>query len=410
MKNLLSTCLLFISMAIWSQQFSVRFYGNGPSDIDRIKIPLDNPPKPVDIGYDFTIEFWMKANPGENVANVCDGTQWYFSNIIVDRDVDGPGDYGDYGIGIGNRHIMVGVERLNNGPAGVCGSTIVDDGIWHHIAVTRKASNGEIKLFVDGILDGVLATSSAMGDISYRDNRPTSQSNSDPFLVLGAEKHDYPGSLYYSGWIDELRVSNVIRYIGNFSVPQEPFSVDPQTMALYHFNTGTGLDIWDVLNLSNGVMKPGGSPVGPVWSPETPFNCNHVVTTTNNSGAGSLRRAILCAENSHTITFDPILSGQTITLDNKIVIDRDIQIHNNLPQVVYLEANNDTSIEILNGKSVSIKNLQITTTHSSLPALKNAGITHLDNCIIKRNMATGSSVLINTGSLTYTGNNQISPD
>ena len=346
------TIIILIQCYLGSgQQSSIRFYGNGASDIDRIKIPIDNPPKPVDVGGDFTIEFWMKANAGDNIATVCDASQWYFSNIMVDRDVDGPGDYGDYSIGLGNRKLMVGVERLNNGPQGVCGNTIVDNGMWHHIAVTRKASNGEIRLFVDGLLDGSLSSSSAIGDISYRDNRPTAQPNSDPYLVLGAEKHDYPGSLYYNGWIDEFRISNVIRYTSNFSVPQDPFAVDAQTLALYHFNTGSGTLVLDALNQSNGIMKLGGSPVGPVWSNDTPFDCNQVVSNTNNSGAGSLRRAILCAENGQIITFDPLLSGQNITITSKLIIDRNISILNQNIMPVTISAVNDAALEVLSANT-----------------------------------------------------------
>ena len=55
-----------------------------------------------------------------------------------------------------------------------------------------------------GLLDGSLSSSSAIGDISYRDNRPTVKPNSDPYLVLGAKNTTTPGSLYYNGWIDEF--------------------------------------------------------------------------------------------------------------------------------------------------------------------------------------------------------------
>lgn len=409
MRIVVSILFFFQCYIVSGQQNSIRFYGNGATDIDRIKIPIDNPPKPVDVGGDFTIEFWMKANAGENTASVCDASQWYFSNIIVDRDVDGPGDYGDYGIGLGNRKLMVGIERLSNGPQGVCGNTIVDNGMWHHIAVTRKASSGEIKLFIDGVLDGNLASSSATGDISYRDNRPTSQPNSDPYLVLGAEKHDYPGSLYYKGWMDELRISNVIRYTSNFSVPQDPFAADPQTMALYHFNTGSGTLVPDALNQSNGVMKLGGSPVGPIWSNDTPFDCNQVVSNTNNSGAGSLRRAILCAENGQVITFDPLISGQTITLTNKLVIDRNLSILNQNTLPVAIAALNDAALEVMNTNSLVVKNIHFTTSHVSLPAVKNNGTLQLENCIVKRNIASAAPVLVNAGNISYIGTNVISP-
>ena len=55
-----------------SQEYSLKFLGTnnnneGPPDVDRVKIPLDNPNRPVDVGEsDFTVEFWLKANPGDN--------------------------------------------------------------------------------------------------------------------------------------------------------------------------------------------------------------------------------------------------------------------------------------------------------------------------------------------------------
>ena len=58
--------------------------------------------------------------------------------------------------------------------------------------------------------------------------------NSDPFLVIGAEKYDAgPAYPSYSGWIDEVRISDVLRYSTRFT-PWWPLP-DAHTMALYHF-------------------------------------------------------------------------------------------------------------------------------------------------------------------------------
>ena len=38
-----------------------------------MKIPLDAPARPVDVGLDFTIEFWLKANYAENNGTVSTG-------------------------------------------------------------------------------------------------------------------------------------------------------------------------------------------------------------------------------------------------------------------------------------------------------------------------------------------------
>lgn len=50
------------------------------------------------------------------------------------------------------------------------------------------------------------------------------------------------------------------------------------------------------------------------------------VTNTNDSGAGSLRQAILDAVSGDTIIFDPALAGQTITLASNLIINKDLTI------------------------------------------------------------------------------------
>ena len=66
-----------------------------------------------------------------------------------------------------------------------------------------------------------------------------------------------------------------------------------------------------------------------------------VVTTANDSGDGSLRQAIADAPAGSTLTFDPLLSGQTITLDgNELLIDKDLTIDASaLPEGITIDAN-----------------------------------------------------------------------
>ena len=53
-----------------------------------------------------------------------------------------------------------------------------------------------------------------------------------------------------------------------------------------------------------------------------------IVTTTADSGAGSLRDAIAAASDGDTIQFDAALNGQTITLTSaELVIDKNITIN-----------------------------------------------------------------------------------
>ncbi|MCU0493361.1 MAG: LamG domain-containing protein [Chloroflexaceae bacterium] len=267
---------------------SLRFFGNGVNDIDRVKIPL-TASSPVNVGGDFTLEFWMKANPGANGSGGCSqgGDAWINGNVMFDRDVFGGGDFGDYGVSLYGGRIAFGVAVGGNGQT-LCSSSNLADGNWHHVAVTRR-STGEMQIFVDGTRQA--QGTGPGGNISYRVNRPSDYPNSDPFLVIGAEKHDYPGSLHYNGWIDEVRLSRVVRYTGNFTRPGGPFSSDGDTVALYTLNEGNGTSLGDSSGASggpsNGVIRVGGNPSGPVWSTDTPFGPQPPATATNTVPPGS---------------------------------------------------------------------------------------------------------------------------
>ncbi|MCL4789433.1 MAG: LamG domain-containing protein [Verrucomicrobia bacterium] len=270
-------CWLSSALDPAAAQTSLRFYGHGVSapDLDRVKIPLQ-PNRPVDVGGDFTVEFWMKASLAENAGTVSTGNDgWITGNIIFDRDVYGGGDNGDWGIALGGGRLAFGIHNGSWGET-LVGAAVVADGQWHHIAVTRQQTAGDslLRIFVDGALDA--QGDGPPGDLSYRDGRSTAWPNSDPYLVLGAEKHDagadYPS---YSGWLDEVRISSTVRYTGPFTPPTEPFAADANTAALYHLDEGSGDVIGDVASggLSPGVRRFGGSGTpGPAWSSETPFS------------------------------------------------------------------------------------------------------------------------------------------
>lgn len=262
---------------------SLRFYGNGVNDIDRVKIPLGNPSRPVNVGGDFTLEFWLKAdsnNQGQVACGTNDG--WITGNTLVDRDIFGALEHGDYGLSLhrsgSTRRIAFGVRNGNGGNT-LCGNINVADGAWHHVAVTRNSSTGQLRIFVDGQLDA--QGTGPTGDISYLAGRSTSYPN-DPFLVFGAEKHDV-GTQYpsFNGWLDDVRLSNVIRYTGNFTRPSAPLTADANTVALYALDGGPGNCTSGSLIIdssgasggpSNGECRFGGSPAGPVWSTDTPFS------------------------------------------------------------------------------------------------------------------------------------------
>lgn len=260
--------------------YSLRFFGTGSGDLDRVKIPLagaGGTSLPVNVGSgDFTIEFWIKGTLLDNPTTPCTPGQlpkddWINGAIVIDRDVFGDGDYGDFGIALFGGRVAFGVAR-GAGGATLCGAVNVLDGNWHHVAVTRRRADGEMKLFVDGELDRQIPADTGTSlDVSYRVGRSTAYPLSDPFLVLGAEKHNLAGYKSFRGLLDELRLSTVVRYPGNFLRPTAPFVVDGNTAALYHFDEGAGIAIADAAGASPGTLKPAATGAAAHWSTDTPF-------------------------------------------------------------------------------------------------------------------------------------------
>lgn len=288
---LASTAFVF-AVPVRAQTWSIRFYGHGVSapDLDRIKIPVDSvgnadPGPPADVGAsDFTIELWLRGNLADNSspAVTCgNNVNWINGNIVLDRD-----RYNQdrkLGLSIAGGKVVFGVSGDGTGDRTLCGSGSVLDGGWHHVAVQRRRSDGMLWLCVDGSLQGQV--DGPDGDVSYPDDGiPCATccdggncNQSDPFLVVGAEKHD-AGASYpsFRGWVDELRLSTSLRYSSSFT-PSGPFAVDGSTAALYHFDEGpTGACSGGIID-ANGDGSPGtchyggSAPTGPEYSIDTPF-------------------------------------------------------------------------------------------------------------------------------------------
>jgi len=57
-------------------------------------------------------------------------------------------------------------------------------------------------------------------------------------LYLGRDS--FAGQHFLSGYLNEIRISSVVRYNADFTVPTEKFTPDADTVALYHFDEGSG--------------------------------------------------------------------------------------------------------------------------------------------------------------------------
>lgn len=215
----------------WAQSsassFSIRFFGTGTAQRDRIKIPVDDDVAgsagntPIDVGAgDFTIEFWVKGNLADNPTANAGGdvdlltNAWMNGNVVVDRDILGGSD-ADFGVSIAGGFVRFGTGRgqtATDNEHTLEGNTLVLDGAWHHVAVVRERDSGEKAIYVDGALDVHSMAGASTADLSYPDGGVVgAQDALGRFLVIGAAKHDLPQFPAFNGFIDEIRIWSVAR-------------------------------------------------------------------------------------------------------------------------------------------------------------------------------------------------------
>jgi len=107
-----------------------------------------------------------------------------------------------------------------------------NDSNWHHIAWTYDQSLGSSNstFFVDGV-------NSSTGTKS---GQTPSTNNATSTATFG----DSPdGTSFYNGWVDELRISNKIRWTSNFTPPTVEYSNDPTSSSSNLRMSMLGIDL-----------------------------------------------------------------------------------------------------------------------------------------------------------------------
>lgn len=163
---------------------------------------LTNTSTDWDLDGQFTIDCWYKSNTRQN-----------YSGIINAASANG-GSY--LGWTIGSDYINTSNQPLrfiwfNGGSAviNITGTTDINDGIWHHFAVTRDGSNN-IRLFLDGTQQG--------GTVNNSTTLAT-----DNTLVIGRLWDDTPTN-YFDGWVDEVRIlKGEAVWTSNFTPPTSAY-------------------------------------------------------------------------------------------------------------------------------------------------------------------------------------------
>jgi len=191
-------CLLFSIQSVFGQGHAVEFLGDGKT---RVCAP-GNPS--LDITDELTMEAWVYPTATSDSA------------IIVNKESSW-----ECALRSNRLHaaINAGEWAWHGG-----GETPLNE--WSHVAVSFDGN--EHHTFVNGKYQ------------ASRKNAGQIKTSNDPFCVgwrTGTASHEP-----FTGIIDEVRISNVVRYQKgrDFPVPVAEFTPDNNTVVLYHFNEGKG--------------------------------------------------------------------------------------------------------------------------------------------------------------------------
>jgi hypothetical protein len=125
-----------------------------------------------------------------------------------------------------------------------------------------------------------------------------------------------------------------------------------------------------------------------------------MVTNLNNSGIGSLRYNIDCAQNGDTIRFQASLAGDTIFLSEIITISKDLVILSEVNPRIYVMSETAGEFVISAGHEVEFINLNFISGESGMPgAFDVMGDLILDDCEVFRNpeLSPGTVLVLNNG-------------
>ncbi len=183
----------------------------------------DNASLDADLATAFTVEAWV--NPDKT-----DG-----ENMVVNKeDV--------YEIAVKDGFFQTAIQPQGSGWEWWNSQGEILAAEWAHVAVTW---------------DGTFISTFVNGQFLEKFDKPGPAANDSPdtFKVGRRTRGDATHSIY-TGMIDEVRISKVVRYTEvGFEVPRTAFVTDADTVALYHFDGATNGVVADASGLGNdGVL------------------------------------------------------------------------------------------------------------------------------------------------------------
>lgn len=102
----------------------------------------------LDFGDDFSFLFWVKTTQVKSNLGA-----WWNGGWITNKDLPGQADVTDWDTACVDGKIVFVTGNPETDVDDLLVSSVISDGEWHHIAVTRVRESGLKTLYVDGVVD-----------------------------------------------------------------------------------------------------------------------------------------------------------------------------------------------------------------------------------------------------------------
>jgi hypothetical protein len=208
----------------------------------------------------FTVEMWFKTSMTTNGILFGKGGYCWYPGYFARTTADGS----KINLSINpdnSSYAYPNVPPCNSNESNsitITGTTTINDGNWHHMAVVINRSSGlAVSLYIDGNLDASGSSSVTNGF-----------TNADEFTIGGLNFYTASGSplyaTYFNGTIDEIRTWNTARSQSEIQTNMNAeLSISSGLIANYHFDQGiaagtnTGLtSLTDAIgNTNNGTLN-----------------------------------------------------------------------------------------------------------------------------------------------------------
>ena len=206
--------------------------------------------EPTSHQHDYTFETWVNFDS-------LTSTNATYLNLFTIGAASGGTNFASFGVT--SDGLIRYYAYTNTGSYRLTASSgTVTTNTWHHIAFCYDDSTQEVTFYLDGtrVFQQTLTSGQEMRYWGSWDQatRPISQSSfaGAHGIVFGGN-----GNVRMTGYLDELRISESVRYTGaSFTVPTEPFVNDDDTLLLLHMDSPTDTENFDIQHLADDCGEP----------------------------------------------------------------------------------------------------------------------------------------------------------